>query len=305
MLKFLILALTPILLVGESFVTYEFSGGRFGDNLLSYLHAKWIAHQHQIPLLYKPFEHSSELMLSNLEKLFDPSNSYRIVPWPISSEVERVGSILYVCPYFPEDPWEKERLLQFRRWDVHWKDPAFRAEALAHIAPKQPLSLILPAPGKISVALHVREGGGYDGLKQDWPLKFPALDFYIKGLLKVIEITQGRPLFCQVFTDARHPDWIIQKLRAALPALPSIEFGYRKKKNRYNKNVLEDFFSLFHYDILIRPQSNYSIIPSLLHDYAICHYPTDCQKIGETFVISETRTDVEPELLQKILFEYN
>src|SRR5665213_983093 len=57
----------------EKAVTYEFSGGRLGDNLLSYLHAKWISYRHQIPLLYKPFKYSDKLMLDTNEIRFDLS----------------------------------------------------------------------------------------------------------------------------------------------------------------------------------------------------------------------------------------
>src|SRR5579862_7273227 len=66
-------------------VTYEFTGGRLGDNLLSYLHAKWISHTRQIPLLYKPFPYSSELCLHDIE-----------IPYTLDSSLD-----LYVCPYFP------------------------------------------------------------------------------------------------------------------------------------------------------------------------------------------------------------
>ena len=50
-----------------SAVTYDFSGGRFGDNLVSYCHAKWISYKYNIPLLYKPFDYSDQLMMDVLE----------------------------------------------------------------------------------------------------------------------------------------------------------------------------------------------------------------------------------------------
>lgn len=300
MLKFLLALLCPLLLLADGGVTYSFSGGRFGDNLLSYLHTKWIAYQHQVPLLYRPFEYSSELMLSSLEKPLLGAEPFE--SWPPS---EFNPSAIYLCPYFPEDLWERNRLYQYTCWEVNWKDPAFRKEALAHIAPNHPVDLILPPSGKISIALHFREGGGFDFSIEQWPVKLPGVDFYVQGLLKVMELTENRPLFCQVFTDARHPYAFIERLQQALPASSPIEFRARRGRNRHNKNVLEDFFSLFHYDILIRPQSNFSIIPSLLHDYAICYYPVNGEQIGKTSIVTETRTEVQQDLLQKILFEYD
>ncbi|HEV7737800.1 MAG TPA: hypothetical protein VGO47_10580, partial [Chlamydiales bacterium] len=39
-------------------ITYEFSGGRFGDNLLAYFHAKWVSYKYNIPFFYKEFPYS-------------------------------------------------------------------------------------------------------------------------------------------------------------------------------------------------------------------------------------------------------
>ncbi len=58
-----------------------------------------------------------------------------------------------------------------------------------------------------------------------------------------------------------------------MPSDAPIEFDFRKTGNRHDANVLEDFFSLFLFDILIRPDSNFSLVPSLLHDYAILVTP--------------------------------
>ena len=62
MMRFLLALLFAMTLHAEEVITYELSDGRFGDNLLSYLHAKWISHEKKIPLLYKPFTFSNELI---------------------------------------------------------------------------------------------------------------------------------------------------------------------------------------------------------------------------------------------------
>ena len=74
MRKFLILfgLVFTGLLSSESYITYEFFGGRFGDCLLSYLHAKWLSYKYQLPLLYKPFKYSSDLCLDAKEQLIHP-----------------------------------------------------------------------------------------------------------------------------------------------------------------------------------------------------------------------------------------
>jgi hypothetical protein len=50
-----------------NYITYELSGGRLGDNIIAYLHAKWLSHVHGIALLYKPFQYSSDLSLSQTD----------------------------------------------------------------------------------------------------------------------------------------------------------------------------------------------------------------------------------------------
>src|ERR1700728_1817882 len=52
----------------QSYITYALSGGRFGDNLLAFMHAKWFSYRFKLPLLYKPFPYSDQLQLSLDEK---------------------------------------------------------------------------------------------------------------------------------------------------------------------------------------------------------------------------------------------
>jgi hypothetical protein len=299
MLKLILFYIFPLLGFAEAGVTYGFSGGRFGDNLLSYLHAKWIAYECGLPLLYKPFPYSSCLMLDEKEVKFEAAAFQFQVEWPSRRTYD--ASVIYHCPYFPEDEWERTQY-PFRTWKVDWKDPIFRKEALAMIAPKELLSMVVPPKNQISIAIHYREGGGFDRTTDIWPLKFPGLAFYLDGLQKVVELVKGQQLYCFVFTDARHPLSMIKQFKAAFP---SIQFDARKQKNRYYLNVLEDFFSLFHFDILIRPQSNFSIVPSLLHDFAICHFPTFAERIADSYDITQTRTEINEPLLEKILFRYD
>ena len=134
MKKWLLFLLATASLTAHDGVTYEFSGGRFGDNLLAYLHAKWVAHREGIPLLYKPFPYSSELALDERE-----------VPF-------KEGDRALTVPYFPETQWEVRhtRDKDGKAWSyfaVDWSDCEFRQMAAELIAPKQPLSLIRPPPG--------------------------------------------------------------------------------------------------------------------------------------------------------------
>ncbi|HSX11850.1 MAG TPA: hypothetical protein VLF94_09060 [Chlamydiales bacterium] len=285
------LVCAPLGAVTEFAVTYDFSGGRFGDCLLSYLHAKWLAYEKNIPLVYKSFPLSSQLVMHDKEKSFsDLGTGPRIrVYWgqPLNPHVKL--PLFYICSYFPESRWELENTKQSegRPWapfQVNWKDPKFRQIVSEMIAPKKHLTLITPPKDHLSIAVHYRDGGDYDFSDKTtlWPLKFPPFDFYVDALRSAIAEARGKPIYCFLFTDAVDREALAKKFEEAIP----IQFNYRKRNDRPESHVLEDFFSLFQFDILIRSESNFSLIPSLIHDFAIVYYPDEFVTVGNVTAIT-------------------
>ena len=285
-------------------VTYDFSGGRFGDNVLTYLHAKWLSYEYNIPLLYKPFSYSDALKLDQHELRYcDYKNQYggeislgRNYPRPIKSNA------IYVCPYFPEIEWELKKDYYFT-FNIDWKNKKFREMTREMIAPKDDLVLTWPPKDSLSVAIHMREGGGFDDEdhKIKHPLKTPPATFYSASLKKVLELFPGKELYCYVFTDAIDPQSWINKIISDLPLDYPITFNFRSQDNRHDSNVLEDFFSLFNFDILIRAESNYSIVPSLIHDYAVVCYPKKYSIQGRVVTIDEIKVEIDENLFQRCL----
>jgi len=289
-------------------VTYEFSGGRFGDNLLSYLHGKWLSYRYEIPLLYKPFKFSSDLAMHEKELHFHNNmyrNRARTHPAQIESDLQSSQPVLIVCPYFPEDPIERKEESEFF-FDADWKNEKFREIVLEMIAPKRELRLIQPPDDTVNVAIHVRLGENYDddAFRVRFPLKLPPLSFYLEALPKVLEYFRGKKIYCHVFTDAERPERIVETLKTAVPQGISVKFGWRRGLSLPTFNVLEDFFSLFHFDVLIRSQSHFSMVPSLLHDYAILCYPSDFIRGEEKFpTITKTEIRVDAVLYEALMRE--
>lgn len=259
-------------------VSYPYHAGRLGDNLICYLHAKWFAYQNKIPFLYRTFPYSSEFAFSIKEESMARQHDYPNI---------------YMCSYFPEAKWELTSPPS-HYFEVDWKDVEFRKIAREMIFPVNELNLIQPPKNKLSVALHFREGGGADPKNFSFSSpKSPPINYYIECLLKVLELFPSRPIYCYFFTDALKPSEFLQQIQEGLPPQALIEFdcrswnesdfqpkekgSKRKKKGPKatgpNANVIEDFFSLFNFDILIRPESNFSIVPSLIHDFAIVFTP--------------------------------
>ncbi|HSX11853.1 MAG TPA: hypothetical protein VLF94_09075 [Chlamydiales bacterium] len=300
MKRALFLLLCQLLSASPVGVTYEFSGGRFGDNVLTYLHAKWVSYKYNLPLIYKPFPYSSDLVMDDQEIHYSRDLHAFAPKHTLRNDLDRINPrlpFLYVCPYFPETPWELNRQIYFR-FPVDWGDPAFRAAARQTIAPKRPLHLITPPEGVVSIAMHIREGGGYDDEEHKLkdPLKSPPLSFYIQCLQKVLDIFESGPIYCHIFTDALDPRSWVDKLRESAPP-DRVTFNYRKENNRHDANVLEDFFSLFNFDILIRPESNFSIVAGLIHNYAMVCSPTAFSIHDRVATIDEIKVDFDTERL--------
>lgn len=274
----------------QSYIGYSKSGGRFGDNLLTYLHAKWLSYKSDVPIFYEPFPYSSELAFSSQEFSTDDPSRLHLLPYRPGMHLEKSLPFIYLCPYFPafEDEQNQGGWTHF---SVDWKDPVFRALCLSLIAPKRPLALTLPPKDTLSIAMHVREGGGFDTdhTRLYDPLKLPPLTYYIEALAKVAALFPDRPLYCHIFTDAIDVQAIAKTIAQNAPS--NVTIHYRTEENHHTKNVLEDFFSLFHYNILIRSRSNYSVIPALLHDYEVVCFPEEFSRIGRTIKI--TRIGIE------------
>lgn len=309
-IAFCLIALRPVFALTEFGVTYEFSGGRFGDCLLSYLHAKWIAYEKNIPLFYRPFAYSCQLALHEKELHYANLRSeprVRVLFSNGSPNPRLPIPVLYICPYFPEDTWEQMGTRSdggpWFFFHVDWKDSGFRKIAKEMISPLCPLALISPPSDSVNIALHFREGGGYDdeSAHHGWPLKFPPLEFYVHSLLAVLEVCKQKPVYCFVFTDALEPEKIVSELKMSISPDMPVVFDYRKKNNSPRANVLEDFFSLFNFDILIRPQSNFSMVPSLIHDFALVYSPENFIRMDTIVQITKTRIERNDELLKRIV----
>lgn len=298
-----------LIFIGElqgAAVTYEFSGGRFGDNLLAYLHAKWISYQYKIPFIYKPFKYSNYLKLHSQE---NQTANPALKKFVLSKQDMRINAQekkLIVVPWFSEIAFERN-LPWNRNWiyfDIDWNDKRFYETIVELIKPINSKLADFNLPNNcVTVALHVRKGEGFDGplLSEDShkqsnvdyadlnaPLKFPPDYFYVEQLKKASEYFGNQKMYAYIFTDAKNPALIAQRFKNALINYPNIEFDYRKlTNNTHDTNVLEDFFAMLKFDCLIRPQSSFSIAAAKLTNYKLEIYPTAHHWEGSRSVIDK------------------
>ncbi len=265
----------------SSGVTYGLSGGRFGDNLLSFTHAAWLSYSLGIPIVYTPFTYSDQLQLSvELKKAnhskhcqLNCAEDYTKLMSDVLSK-ESKGSLLITLPYFPECP-EYDPTFPMAN-QINWDDPAF-IKGLRNLI--RPLTAFegpkLPSD-RASVALHIRTGAGFDERKfqEHWPLKSPPMSYYVDSLKILLDVLK-RPLYVYIFTDHNNPIEL-QKTLAKSFSGSDVQFDCRKEENRHDLNVIEDFFAMGKFSCLIRPDSNFSVVASKLFPYQVVISPLHC-----------------------------
>ncbi len=285
-----VLSCTTFTLANNPYVTYQLSPGRFGDNLIAYCHAKWFEYVHRNErnpprLVYRTFPYAQQLALHSLEpkisksQLIGYSEQEVLSPDMLTAPLPDSPKRLYAIPYFPESVSE----LRAQRWPafkVDWDDTEFQAILRKYIAPRIPIPQIKVPEGCISIALHVRTGGGYWNdtaeCKKAYPGKFPPEQYYFEQLVSIFAIFSTKKFYIHLFTDDDHPEQIAERLIKQLDRrfaknikIPLYTFGYRTRGNHHDTHVIEDFFGMTQFDCLIMPESNFSIAASKIGNFMV------------------------------------
>ncbi|HLB41198.1 MAG TPA: hypothetical protein VJJ83_05385 [Candidatus Babeliales bacterium] len=312
-----------------SIVTYELVGSRLGDQLIGYMHAKWVAYKYNLPFYYKPFPYSDQLMMHDLEQWYndDLARQHHKIKLAPEQKLEQFiqsnkPDQCYIIPYFPESYeeflptvgpldyhlWQRP-VNYFPYFTVDWTDPVFMRMLKDMIRPRQPLQLVKLPKNCVTIALHVRKNsGGLDfpllhGLsdaaynpKQPYvdvifPLKHPPEEYYIEQLQYLIQRFTGQRLYVYLFTDDAHPEVILARIKQAIKQ-PMIEFACRTTANNHYSNVLEDLFSITQFDCFIRPDSNFAIAAAKLGSYKVAISPLHHHWEGHRLIIDQVAIQV-------------
>ena len=230
------------------YCTYDFSGGRFGDNLISFIRAKWEAYINNKQVQLRHFKFIEHL---NLFYKYQMTNN-------INSNTE-------IIPYFPFENLEIKTYFKNqidKLPPINWDDQFFINLIKEDISPAISLNLLQLPESKMSVALHYRYGSGPDLITQlPIPIlsKSPPLEYFIENL-KFIKSLSQEQIYCHLFTDHPNPEQIVNQIK--MQVSNDIEFGYNNSNQELG--VLEDFFSMVNFDCIIRPCSNMSLVASII-----------------------------------------
>lgn len=256
----------------------SYSGGRLGDNLLAVAHTLYFCMKNNWEMLYVPFTYSNQLVLDTATKKYSPQRAKQFKKkQPFCPQHKSVflnkllTNTLMVIPYF------SERMTSSSSFVTDWNDPFFKAELRRLLAPKKSLSLITPPKDKFSIAVHVRRGGNYEvnlfsNNSQYHRNKAPLDQFYANQIKKIAALTNHSPIYAFIFTDDENPKRVTETIKLMVN-LACVEFDYRRKNNHHNTNVLEDCYSMIHFNSLIRPESHLSFMAEKLGDHEIIISP--------------------------------
>lgn len=279
-------------------ITYELRQSRFGDHVILYCNAKLLSYKYKLPLLFKLFEYSDKLVMSRYEKSYLEFFSYFNDEFKIHRETQLLKTLYdqtkTIYSLNKVNFQSKEIEKKIKKEKVHrFLEPIYifddlyanivrnsdlRKELKNMIGPIIPVSTIDLPKDQISVAVHVRKGGGYDLIRRPkpankkFPLKFPPDEYYIKQIEKLSNMLEGFPMYIYIFTDDQKPLSVVRTFKKKLNN-PSMTFLCRQTDNRHDLNVLEDFFSMAKFDCLIRPDSRFSQAAQIIGDHSIIIYP--------------------------------
>ncbi len=308
-------------------------GGRLGDKLMMYVKAKWVAFQYQLPFFYKPFPYSDQFMMHVIDNSLTSQikREYRVIaPYQnISCNLDHYinsqsGSLYTIHYYFTLPRWgvyqESYDSQEITAWSEIIDNEAFLQQLQKTIKPRFNINIFSPPKETLSVAVHIRKGGGFDHplLSQQlyeipnlnskeriplgrvysdkyWPLKFPPTQFYVDQIKRISEMHNDSTLYVHIYTDDRNPLPLMQEIEKAVNK-KNITFDCREKDNHRENNVLEDLFSIAQYDFLIRSGSNYPQISQLIGNHRIVIYPKSIQWIGNTMIIDKVGTFIREQL---------
>jgi hypothetical protein len=276
----------------QSAVAYELDGGRVGDSLISYFHAKWIAMEYGLPFLYRPFPDSESFYLADHDQQLSDYPSDKFQDMVTISRKEDVAKTspgtLIVVPYFPDVRFEYSTFsINFEYFPIKWNDPKFKQELRKCLQLKDSIRQFQLPKDCFTIAVHVRRGGTwdhYDSISRALPLKFPPYNYYVDQIKQVARLFPGEPLYVYIFTDDLHPEGIASIFNETLQN-PLVRFDWYRQGP--NSNKLEDFYAMGQFDCLIRAASNFSLFASQLYDMCLVISPTHCYFNRGQIVIDE------------------
>jgi hypothetical protein len=266
--------------------------GRLGNQIVTYVHAKWLNYKYNLPHLFVPFDFCDQFALYDIEKtlLSDHYSEYKnVIVVNKNTNIKKLpDSTLIMVPFFHDEPNSCLHKNE-KRYPINWNDPKFRTLVKSLLKPRFPVKTIPTKKNRFNLLVHVRKGGGFDSeaTKLKFRYKFPPDNFYISGIRTASELLKQKPIFVYIMTDDQNPAKIIEEFKHALQDVPNLEFAYREGVSGPDENVLEDFFSVAKFDGCIRGDSTFTLMAAYLGDMKLVIAPELCHVENNEVIVDK------------------
>jgi hypothetical protein len=149
---------------------------------------------------------------------------------------------------------------------------------------KQALSPRIPIPDftqqdRLNVAVHVRTLSGNDTPETVlgfFPLKFPPLDYQKNQIKRVYEWNLKQAMHVFIFSDSKQPQELLEDFRQTFNGYDII-FNIQMVDRPDLNTVIQDFFAMQKFNVLIATQSNFSLMAARMSSFDMLIVPIHAQ----------------------------
>lgn len=226
----------------------ERTPGRLGDQLIMYTKQKWACWKYGGKLLHVTFPQSSLFVLDKKEERYKPRYHSGIYK-------KHSGVLNGVSHLTLNTPTPRLYTLGFSFHDDTmiydlFNNTEFRDVIRTSLEPTVPVPVIALPTNGVTVALHVRKGGSYDGkllsnqffvsppyvlasddffqkipcpvgkpssfIDENWPLRFLPDQFYVDQISILAAMLPHETIYVHLFTDASNPESLIVEYKREL-----------------------------------------------------------------------------------------
>jgi hypothetical protein len=278
--------------------------GRFGEHATSIIKALLLARKYGFTYVHNPIAHADQLCIQANGTPYTEALSKRYRKVHAFNEKLVINNLSSTMPtlFFVQYATKLEDLRDI----AEITDEAFLADVRALFAPCIARTKPESVPGVITVALHVRRGGGYDpdSTIRNQALRFANDAYNVAQLKRVMDLFPHCKMLVRLFTDDPNPAAIVARYCTVLKN-PAFEFVYRQQGNKHDANVVEDLLAMAECDCLIRPASCFSQLAQLIGNHKVIIYPTSYTRKGTMNVITEVAVVNRNEQQSKITTRYS
>jgi len=303
----LVIPLFAHILTAASCITNNIGGGRLGDQLLVYVKAKWFSYYYKTDFVLTPFDGFEQFRFFSSERHILPGVAAKILlddeKLLLQSQEEQETVLYHVHLHSKSLLWGD--WYDHTTWYGCVDDAHFKSHIQDMLQPVANVSLLQLPTDRVTVALHVRRGGGFDkptlspSMVQKWwyklryiayadqaaPLKFAPDSFYCTALRMLSEMLNHVPMYVYIFTDDFDPSAIARAYQDALN-MPQVTFDFRLTEHGPDQHVVDDIVNMSRFDCLIRPESSFSKVADIMGNHAIILFPHAKRWEGNTLHIT-------------------